>query len=179
MSESSRLQKFNALIGFMAFLVTTVGLFSIVRQMEQTHATLFSSASDHIYARMHDIHKIFIERPYLRGYFYNNVPKPTMAEDESRHYEVSTAAEMLCDFFHQVLVELDTVPEQDRKYSPEMYRDLHDGWTAYIKYVYKSSPAFREHYNANKSWYTSQLAMKLFGEADAELVREAAVPPAP
>lgn len=166
---NTRLEYFNTTIAVITLLVTAVGLFAISRQLEQSQASLLSNTSEHMYARMHDIHKVFIERPHLRAYFYQNIPAPRLDDDADRYHEVMGATEMLCDFFHQVLVELDTVPEDDRKYSPEMYEDLYSGWTAYIKDVYKRSPAFRAYYKENRNWYTSNLAMALFGEAEKEL----------
>ena len=166
---NTRLDYFNTTIAVITLLVTAVGLFAISRQLEQSRATLLSNTSEHMYARMHDIHKVFIERPHLRAYFYHGAPAPRLEDDAERYYEVLSAAEMLCDFFHQVLVELDTLPEDDRDYSPEMYQDLYSGWTAYIKDVYKRSPVFRDYYQANQNWYTSNLAMAVFREAGAEM----------
>lgn len=170
-------------IAALTLVVTASGLFWIARQLEQAQASLISSTSEHLYSRMHDIHKLFIEKPELRAYFYEGKEKPTAYDDPIRYAEVSQAAEMLCDFFHQVILELETVPADDRNYKSEMYRDLAEGWTSYIKDVYKRSPAFREHYRKNRSWYTSSLAMKIFAAADHELdgdaKRQSAKSPAP
>lgn len=170
----------NMAIAAGTLLVTAYGLFSIFRQIEQSQATLISEISDKAYARMHDIHKLLIEEPELRPYFYEgkeNV-KPETQEGPAfeRYQQVAQMAEVLCDFFHQVILSLDTVPKQDQLEKAEMYDDLRYGWTCYIKDVFKRSPALRQHYVANKPWYTSnKLATTIFDEAESERLGKAPV----
>lgn len=124
-------------------IFTALGLGFIVVQLRAARRQLTITTFEHLYSGMQDIHKVLIEKPYLRPFFYGG--KAT--KEGSDHYEeVCVAAEMLADFFQQVCLELEFMPPKTAQ-----------GWKAYISNIIGKSPALRSHLRSNAAWYPSQL----------------------
>ena len=103
----------SALANISMAVLTSIGFFYVYKQIR-------ASAVDHLYSRMHDIHKIFMLKPELRRYFYDTKQLPADGKDDAA--EVSILAEMIADFFQQVFLELDHLPPVAAK-----------GWRCYMK----------------------------------------------
>ncbi len=122
---------------------TALGLGFIVFQLRAARRQLTITSFDHLYSRMHRIHELFLERPGLRPYFYGG-EEPHQGLDN--YCEICIAAEMIADFFQQVNLELDLMPQSTA-----------DGWKAYMCWVIQQSPALCNHLNVNHSWYPTRL----------------------
>ena len=123
---------------FMA-LATAIGFIFVYKQIR-------SSSADHLYGRMHDIHKLFLQKPELRRYLYDL--KPPSVEDYSD--EALIMAEMVADFFQQVFLELDHLPSVTA-----------EGWRCYMRDILKNSPALRNFVLAKEEWYPSNFVEQL------------------
>lgn len=113
-------------------LITT--LFGLGFAMKQIR----SAAVDRLFARMHNFHQLFLDKPELREFFYGG-----------RHFKhdiddvrVLVTAEALTDFFQQIYYELPNMPKRAR-----------GGWRNYIRDLTKRSSVLQSHIIQNSDWY--------------------------
>ncbi len=139
----------TAVASAVAALAASAGLIYIARQLHNARQTLQFAAAEHLYSRMHDIHKLFLDRPELRPYFYERV-RPGRWSGHKRKAEVM--AELLADFFQQVFLELNTLPLQTRA-----------GWREYMSHVLRHSPTLLNFVESHRAWYPSNFAGELLG----------------
>jgi hypothetical protein len=114
-----------------------------------------TSVYQNITMQMHDIHRLFIDNPRLKRYFYENESQTKGDADSDR---VACIAEMLVDFMDNVLVQAPTLESM-----PAL-----SGWCDYFKYLYRHSPAIRDYWARRHTWYTDDLG-KLLEEASREM----------
>lgn len=105
-----------------------------------TRASLYQN----IATLMIEIDRFFIERPELRPYFYESADVADGAPDCG---VVTSTAEMLADFFENVLDQVPALREEDTLKL----------WESYMGDVLGSSPALRRHILAHPSWYSKEL----------------------
>ncbi|OHE85680.1 MAG: hypothetical protein A2579_03975 [Lysobacterales bacterium RIFOXYD1_FULL_69_11] len=122
-------------------LFVLFGFWFVVRQLR-------SSSVEHLYCRMHDIHRMFIEHPELRTYFYENTALPS--NDPELVVRIHAAAELLADFFQQVFLELDLLPKNAAL-----------GWRLYMTDVLDRSQVLQSYVNRHRSWYPSNFVGQL------------------
>lgn len=120
-------------------VVTIVGFVFIYKQIR-------SASAEHLYSRMHDIHKIFLTYPELHKCLYD--PEPPSVENYTE--EQMIMGEMMADFFQQVFLELNHLPSKTA-----------DGWRSYMKDVLNESPALKNFVKSRERWYTSDFVRKL------------------
>jgi hypothetical protein len=125
-------------------LITTFfGLNFVIKQIR-------SAAVDRLFARMHDFHRLFIENPKLREFFYSKRYYKKEEDDEV----ILIVAEALADFFQQIYYELPNMPKSSR-----------NGWRNYIRSISKSSPVIQSHIIDNSEWYHPKFVDWLVGAA--------------
>lgn len=134
-------QAISALAELLGALLVLVGFGFVVRQLR-------SNSVQQLYCRMYEIHRLFIEKPYLRPYFYENWDVPDRASWLA--VEVDATSEMLADFFQQVFLELDLLP-----------RSAASGWRIYMKDTLDHSQVLQRYVNAHRDWYPSNFVGKL------------------
>lgn len=105
-----------------------------------------ASSIDHLYGRMHDIHKLFIQYPDLRDHIFNPNPAPVNQFSP----QAAAISELMADFFQQVFMELDHFPPTAA-----------DGWRRYMKDTLIKSPALQNFVIAKTDWYTTDFVAKL------------------
>lgn len=133
----------SAIANISIAIFTAIGFPFIVMQIRRARRTLEITTFEHLYSRMHDIHKIFVEKPHLRAYFYD----AEIIDSSSKNYlEVCAAAEMFADFFQQIYLQIDLMPSKAA-----------EGWKTYMENIVSNSPVLKEHLKCNKAWYTSAL----------------------
>lgn len=113
----------------LAVLVGIVGFIFVWEQIRNLRLELQCEANGKIYAEHTEIMKIFVDKPHLRQYFFENAE----IEQGSTDYDaVHAIAHMVCCYFEHVLLQLDNVPEFVRQ-----------GWVDYARFIYHLSPATR------------------------------------
>jgi hypothetical protein len=129
----------SALGSVLSAIVTAAGFTLVVIQLRHARKTMEITTFEHLYSRMHDIHKVLVERPHLRAYFYDSAES---SPDSANHSEVCAAAEMIADFFQQVSLQLDLMPAKTA-----------DGWRAYMSSTVKTSPVLKAFLASHATWY--------------------------
>jgi hypothetical protein len=124
-------------------LVTLFGFIFIYKQIR-------SASAEHLYSRMHDIHKIFLDNPEFRRCLYD--PEPPSVEEYSDEHLIM--GEMMADFFQQVFLELKHLP-----------RTTAASWKCYMRDVLNNSPALRNFVASRQDWYPSNFVEKLRNQA--------------
>jgi hypothetical protein len=137
----------NSVANSVTAISTAAGFTAVARQLQITRKTIRITAFEHLYSRMNDIHRLFIEHPYLREYFYNSVAVPSDGESDPR---ICQAIEMIADFFQQVSLESEHMPPR-----------VANGWKTYMSSVFETSPALREYLIRNQKWYTNDFLLFL------------------
>jgi len=97
-----------------------------------------------------EMDKIFLERPHLRPYFYDNWDLSKI-RDKKTFREVMTVAEYQLDYFDLVMTQLDYIPTD--KDSAED----NASWDDYFVSSFASSPALCERIGRNPEWYMTKL----------------------
>lgn len=121
-------------LGSVATVVVGIAGFIFVwLQIRGLRQALQSEANAKIYAEDADIMKIFIGKPHLRRYFFDNAEAPP--EGSPDYDEVRTIAHLTCCHFEHVLLQLNNLPEFVRQ-----------GWVDYARYLYQRSPVIRSSY---------------------------------
>jgi hypothetical protein len=126
-------------------LFTGLGFVFVVKQLAAVRRQLTLATIEQLYGRMHSIHELFVQKPGLRAYFYDDKPANPGASD---YAEVCAATEMIADFFQQVSLQLDLMPKATRSA---------EGWRAYMDEIVSHSPALRRHFREHHAWYPSRL----------------------
>lgn len=147
-----------------AAIAVIVGFWQFRVQLQQSAETDRISTLEQLYARMHDIDKLFVEKPELKPYFYQGMKKsdanPLVAADNMPRVraQVDAMAELLCDFFAAAL-------ESMKALSPGTYRE----WESYVADIFKNSPTLREFYCTRREWYVGKEIQRVFTAAESEL----------
>lgn len=120
--------------------VTLLGFLFVIQQLRIGRRSMEAQARGLIYQLSNSVYKLFVDRPMLRPYFYDNMPIPTT---EPQRSEVLGAAELLCDYFEHIHF-------TDKQLATE----LRDAWSAYMRMLYKSSEALRQFLDGMDSQYS-------------------------
>lgn len=119
--------------------VTAISASLVFVQIRNTGKSLRITTFEHLYSRMNYIHNIFIEHPKLREYFYDSI---TVGNACQYTAEINQAAEMIADFFEQISLEFEHMPQ-----------DVARGWKAYMHDLVRTSPALQAHLVNKGGWY--------------------------
>jgi hypothetical protein len=130
------------LLNATANTVTAISASLVFVQLRFARKTLKITTFEHLYSRMNNIHSMFIDHSELRAYFYDS-----MAIDGDRNHraKISQAAEMIADFFEQVSLEFEHMPE-----------DVAKGWKNYMRSLVDTSPALQKHLLDRQAWYPTE-----------------------
>lgn len=131
-------------------LLTVASIYFVVRQLRKNEEATWSTTVEHVHARMHDIHRIFLEDPGLRPYFYENAPVPAAGatgQAGDRRAKILVMAELICDYFEQVIWHHHHLPTSEAK----------EGWNLFMEQLFQSSPALRSHLWAQRRMYPGDL----------------------
>jgi len=130
-------------------LLTTVIVFvrqarAMTNQSRATEKALLSGIYQAVTDNMLDIDHLFIDRPHLRKYFYDNEPVP---EDETARDQVLAVAELFTDFV-----------DNHNTQSMHLPNTLIEPWTTYFQSMMCTSPALQNYWRRYGSWYSQNLA---------------------
>jgi len=124
-------------VGAVAVVISLIGLWIQIRDVRKS---MEGQTYQGVYDQMFELHRTFFEHPKLRPYFYGG--KSLVGVDDADAPQVRILAEWVCDFF-------DNVYRQRKTMTPETFC----GWIAYMRKVYETSPALRDHVAAVPDWY--------------------------
>jgi hypothetical protein len=96
-----------------------------------------------------EIDRLFIERPYLRPYFYGG--KDLSKADKETYHRVMAMAEFQLDAFDAIMTQRDYLPDDKDK-----QEDLQT-WQRYFEDSFTKSPALCERISWNPDWYMTSL----------------------
>jgi hypothetical protein len=131
--------------GFAGVIGTLILLWRQTRHnAEAVEMSAFSSAA----SRAMEVGKLFVDKPYLRKYFYDGEPVPKTPQE---YDEVKAAAIVMLDFFADILI-------YSRQY-PNLYPEA--PWRNYVEDMFFFSPMLREVLTqlerTNRKWYVDEL----------------------
>ncbi len=134
-------------------ILTGLGFFFINLQLRAARKARQIATYEDLYSRMHDIHKVFLEYPELRKYFYEG--KHNKHEDAATIQRLQTIAEMMTDFFQQIHLQIESMPPSTAQ-----------GWKNYINTIVDNSPVSNTFLHKHQNWYPSNFVKR--AEANAE-----------
>ena len=88
--------------------------------------------------------ELLLENPDTRPFFYDNQPLPN--DNPRLQGQALTLAEMWTDFFEQVMIQSENLPE-----------DMAPTWTNYARDMHSSSTAIQVYFDENCGWYHVRL----------------------
>lgn len=131
-----------------------VGLAGLIWSIWSLRKATFASVYQGIAGQMHEIDKLFVEKPELRPYFYGDTPLP---EDCNERQRVLATAELIIDFADNLVAQRPFLP---RKYER--------GYDDYLRELYGSSLAMQRFWSdCGKRWYKSEELNNLFRDPPA------------
>lgn len=162
--------------------LTVASIYFVVRQLRKNEEATWSTTVEHVHSRMHDIHRIFLDQPGLRPYFYENEPVPVAersrqaANDkqprpkgrgiEPQEQEACAANGEVSDPIGneraRVLVMAELICDYfeqiiwHHRYLPTI--EAREGWTVFMRQMFQGSPALRSHLWNNRRMYPEELA---------------------
>ncbi len=144
----------------LAVLVGIVGFIFVVQQIRNLRHQLQCEANGRVYAEHAEIMKIFVRKPQLRQYLFENAE----IERGNPDYEVAhILAHMACCYFEHVLLQLENLPEYVRQ-----------GWVDYARFIYRLSPVTRACFEAYRksNVYIKELDEMLKGHGTFAMPRQ-------
>jgi len=114
------------------------------KQIEVMLAQTRGSVNERLYNQNLEINRFFAENPELRPYFSNNKELTDASAEEK--LRVLSTAEMLAGFVELVALQM-----------PEIEDSIQLKWKNYIVDAYNSSPALRQHFEADAGWYADDI----------------------
>jgi hypothetical protein len=142
MNETKELH-ITAFVSIIALIVSVAGV--IYQQTQNTISFQQKELSVHsmLIQRNARILELLLEHPETRPYFYNNKPLP---KEGTVLGQSATLAEMWTDFFEQVLIQQNHLPE-----------NMRTTWMQYASDMYGSSTAIQQYFSESCGWYVVEL----------------------
>lgn len=125
-------ESISAIASCLSIILTVLGFRYIYKQVR-------SSTADHLYTRMFEIHKIFMEKPELYEYLNSDA----VPEDKKEKVQLDILVEMIVDLAELVFVEIDNLPKETAK-----------AWRAYMNNIFKESKKVQAFLDAHSGWYS-------------------------
>jgi hypothetical protein len=127
-------------------LVGIVGIPFIIYQLYEVRRSIQGQTLGELYEHYHRVVTVFVERPHLRPYFYENKPI-----DESTSSDHREEIESMCDLFAAVLehalVQQKNVPRRAWK----------ECWETFVAERHRKSPELQRYLKENGTWYLQDL----------------------
>lgn len=133
--------KVQAMCGVLTLVATIIGFIFLSIQITQAKHALQASAHTAIYAQIQTIDQIFVDKPSLRKFFYDNYDFPADATEKEKE-AVVPVADVMQDFFEHVTLQRENLPENKWPL-----------WLKYMRFVYDNSPVMRRHLKENAAMY--------------------------
>jgi hypothetical protein len=132
--------------GFVPIAVALAGVPFIWYQLREVNRSVQGETLSELYGHYHDVVSIFLERPHLRPYFYENKTLDDFADPELRS-QVRTMCELIAGVLEHAVVQEQNVPKGSWK----------DCWESYVRERLKTSVVLREYLKENMDIYLKTL----------------------
>jgi hypothetical protein len=127
--------------------VSIIGFGFVWYQVRQLGKAVEGDAYTSLYEQYVEVGKIFLERPQLRPYFYNDRAVDERAPDgEKTLAEVEIVAELMTGLLEHAALQRHSMPRR-------IYEEC---WQAYTNERFEKSPALRAFWEKNKGWYAKK-----------------------
>jgi hypothetical protein len=125
----------------------------LIFQLFFLRRTVQGTTQDNLYAHYTHVCELFLDKPYLRPYFYSNEPKPIScpADRPSLNDEIDGASEMILGLIEHAIVQRRNLPRASWSACWEPYA---------IERVGKSR-TIQKFYEDNKGWYANELRSQI------------------
>src|SRR6266849_437911 len=130
-------------------VVAVVGFAFIIWQLIFLRREVLGATQDGLYEHYSEICKLFLARPHLRPYFYDNEPKPisSPADRPSLNDEIEAMNEMILGLIEHAVVQRTNLPGDSWSHC----------WRPYAIERVQKSQTIRKFYEENKRWYADAL----------------------
>ena len=109
------------LVSIAGVVLVTKQVQLVNRQLEQVSHTISGNAFSSSFAELREIHKVFIDHPHLRPYFYDDKRLP----ENSEYWNTAlTIAEMFLDAFFHLYLLRDRFPDGSKKHVDLFIEDM-------------------------------------------------------
>ncbi|QJW90877.1 hypothetical protein HNV11_16580 [Spirosoma taeanense] len=133
----------QAITSIASVLVTLAGFILINRQIKQVDKSTRGQTHSYLYTHQDSITRLFIEKPALRAFFYDDLTPDTRHKND---IVIRAVTELVADFCEHIYLQLPNLPDDIRK-----------GWDGYMKNLYNNSPLLREHFERGSGeWYSKE-----------------------
>jgi hypothetical protein len=143
----------QAIASAASVVVGLIGFLLVVYQIRQLQRSIYGSTFESLYSQENNILHVFIDKPHLRPYFYDN---KAVDPSDGNYNQVMAIAELCTDFFEHLSLAQENLPPETR------FR-----WNRCIVDFYNSSPALRLHIQTYRDWYCDELLNLVSSISDA------------
>ncbi len=133
----------QGICAILAIVITLLGYFFIIRQINQTNKSIQHTSSVAIYSISSEFYKFLADNSNLRPYFYD---RKELAENDPNKDKLFAMCEYLADFFEFVIIESNDLDER-----------IFESWKDYMDMIHENSPVFRLYLTLYASSYTQEL----------------------
>jgi hypothetical protein len=126
--------------------VSIVGFGFVWYQVRQLSKAVAGDAYASLYEQYVDMGKLFLERPHLRPFFYENLPVDDKVPGGQKTLaEVEILSELMTGLLEHAALQRNSMPKK-------IYKEC---WQEFTKDRFKS-PALTAFWKKNKGWYASE-----------------------
>jgi hypothetical protein len=127
--------------------VAIIGFVLILLQLGKLKEQLAGDAYTSLYEQYVEVGKLFLERPELRPYFYNDDAVDERARDgKTTLAQVEIVAELMTGLLEHAALQRKSMPKK-------IYEQC---WQEYTRERFEKSPALRAFWEENKGWYAEK-----------------------
>ncbi len=113
--QASNYEKWTLLLSSTSIIVTISGFYFAISSLEEQSKALSSSAYANLMDKQFEVNKMFIEKPYIRQYFYDNktIKKTKCTKKECDYEEIIATADYIIDYFDLYWTQIQYVKDED------------------------------------------------------------------
>jgi hypothetical protein len=138
----------QALISALQTITSTIGFVYVVYQIIQVRNTLRGATQDRLYVQYNEICKTFMQKPYLREYFYESRSfNPDQSDREYLRSEIDVMCEMILALIEHSVLQQSNMPKDAWEHC----------WHSYARERVKQSVEMRRFFESNSGWYATAL----------------------
>jgi hypothetical protein len=125
-----------------------IGFLVIGYQVIHLRKNIRGATEDRLYAHYTEICKLFIQKPYLYPYFYDNQSLTgSLSNRENLHEEIAMMSEAIFGLIEHACLQQKNLP-------PDAWKNC---WLPYANERLSKSAAMQQFFNCNQGWYTAAL----------------------
>ena len=125
--------------------ISFIGFIAVIYQLWSASRSIKGATHDRVYGHYHNICKIFIDRPDIRPYFYNNAPMQGV--DPQLRAEIEAVSEAMLGLVEHAVVQKENMPR----------KSWENCWRPYAMERIQKSEMIKEFFEKNRGWYTEAM----------------------